>query len=366
MRPASAARSSWSTLRSTLLGVLFTVVVGLLILWLAGVFHPKIPQRSGPAPHGAVRAIDEAALHEARLIRVPAIESAVGTVRAVHEAAIGSKLLAKVREIRVVAGQSVRRGDILVRLEDEDLRARVQQAAAAVESARAARDQARIELERVQRLFEQSSAAPIELERARTASDTALAELERAEHAHSEAQTLLSYATIVSPTDAVVIDKRVEAGDTVTPGQTLLTLYDPTRMQLVASVRESLASRLEVGQNIDVRLEALEQACVGQISEIVPAADPTSRSFTVKVTGPCPPGVRSGMFGRILIPLDPHEVLVIPRAAVRRVGQLDLVEVAEETGLRRRTVQLGREFGDQVEVLAGLRAGERVAVRNRA
>jgi membrane fusion protein (multidrug efflux system) len=364
MNRAAAARSPWLILRGTFLGALLTVVVGLLILWLAGAFHPKIPSRSGPPPVSTGRPIGSAELHEARLVRIPAIESAVGTVRAVHEAAIGSKLLAKVREINVVAGQSVRRGDVLARLEDEDLRARVQQAAAAAESARAARDQARIELERVQKLFEQSSAAPIELERARTAFDTALAEVERSEQARREAETLLSYATIVSPIDAVVIDKRVETGDTVTPGQTLLTLFDPTRMQLIASVRESLAGRLEVGQNIDVRLEALERTCVGQISEIVPAADPASRSFTVKVTGPCPPGVRSGMFGRILIPLDPQEVLLIPRAAVRRVGQLDLVEVAHEGGLRRRTVQLGRDFEDQVEVLAGLRAGERVAVEN--
>jgi RND family efflux transporter MFP subunit len=351
-------------LHKTLLAAVFIVVVGGLIFWLAGAFHPKIPLRARSSPAGAERPGRPVELHEVRLVRIPAIESAVGTVRAVHEASIGSKLLAKVREINVVAGQSVHRGEVLVRLEDEDLRARVQQAAAAAESARAARDQARIELERVQKLFEQSSAAPIELERARTAFDTALAEVERSEQARREAETLLSYATIVSPIDAVVIDKRVEVGDTVTPGQVLLTLYDPTRMQLIASVRESLASRLETGQNIDVRLEALERTCVGQISEIVPAADPASRSFTVKVTGPCPPGVRSGMFGRILIPLDPQEVLLIPRAAVRRVGQLDLVEVAHEGGLRRRTVQLGRDFEDQVEVLAGLRPGEKVAVVN--
>ena len=70
------------------------------------------------------------------------------------------------------------------------------------------------------------------------------------------------------------------------------------------------------------------------------------------------------MFGRLLIPLDEQQVLVIPRAAVRRVGQLDIVDVAEPAGetLHRRAVQLGRAYGEDVEVLAGLRVGEQVAL----
>jgi multidrug efflux pump subunit AcrA (membrane-fusion protein) len=131
-------------------------------------------------------------------------------------------------------------------------------------------------------------------------------------------------------------------------------------MQLVASVRESLTRRLEVGESIGVRVEALDKTCDGTISEIVPEAESASRTFSVKVTGPCPAGVYSGMFGRLLIPLDEEPVLVIPRSTVRRVGQLDVVEVADGGVLRRRAVQLGRQFGEDVEVLSGLREGEQV------
>jgi multidrug efflux pump subunit AcrA (membrane-fusion protein) len=112
------------------------------------------------------------------------------------------------------------------------------------------------------------------------------------------------------------------------------------------------------------------------VSEIVPEAQSASRTFAVKVTGPCPPGVYSGMFGRLLIPLGDEDVLVIPRAAVRRVGQLDIVDVAEPAGgapdgkgrlvLRRRIVQLGRDFDDQVQVLSGLRVDEQVALAQAA
>jgi len=175
---------------------------------------------------------------------------------------------------------------------------------------------------------------------------------------------LLDYATIRAPLSGIVVDKRVEVGDTVSPGQILLTLYDPNRMQLVASVRESLAERLHVGDQISARLDALDHDCVATISEIVPQAEEASRSFAVKVTGPCPPGVYSGMFGRIFIPLDDEEILVVPRGAVFRVGQLSFVEVVEDDQQHRRVVQLGRELPEGYEVLAGLRQGERVVIRS--
>jgi multidrug efflux pump subunit AcrA (membrane-fusion protein) len=131
-------------------------------------------------------------------------------------------------------------------------------------------------------------------------------------------------------------------------------------MQLVATVRESLAHRLKVGQPIEVRIENFNKRCSGTISEIVPEAQSSSRAFQVKVTGPCPEGMYSGMFGRIVIPLDEEEVLVIPRRAVQSVGQLDLVNVSSESGVSRRAVRLGRTIGEHVEVLSGLRAGEQV------
>ena len=98
---------------------------------------------------------------------------------------------------------------------------------------------------------------------------------------------------------------------------------------MVATVRESLALRLKVGQEVPARLDTLGLDCHATISEIVPEAQAESRSFQVKVTGPCPPNVYSGMFGRIFIPLEDEEVLVVPAQAVRRVGQLDEVDVVD-------------------------------------
>ena len=139
-------------------------------------------------------------------------------------------------------------------------------------------------------------------------------------------------------------------------------MYDPEHMQMVATVRESMAVRLEVGQEVPARLDALGIECHAKITEIVPEAQADSRSFQVKVIGPCPPGVYGGMFGRILIPLDVEEVLVVPAEAVRRVGQLNEVTVVEDGRTRRHAVQLGRLLPEGREVLSGLEAGEKVVL----
>lgn len=357
---------SGSVVRTSLVGIAMLVAVIAIMLWLVGVFKPKIGQETAAAQAG--RPVGTTPLAEVVKIRVPVSETAVGSVKAVHEAAVASKILAKVMAVHVKAGQAVTQDMVLVELDSTDLKARRDQAKAAVDSARAARDQAKVEYDRTQTLSKQGAAAQLEIDKATNALKGAEADLQRAEQGLKEAETILGYATIHSPLNGVVVDKKVEVGDTVQPGQVLVTLYDPTRMQLVARVRESLAQKLEVGKTIPVQIDALNLECHGQISEIVPEAESVSRTFSVKVTGPCPPGVYAGMFGRLLVPLDETEMLVIPRAAVRRIGQLDIVDVAENGQLVRRAVQPGRilkAMGDEparVQVLSGLRAGERVAV----
>ncbi len=355
----------WVTYSGSGAGLL--VIVALLIMWLAGVFHAKVGQAQHPGPAVHVRLLGDRPAIEARLVSVPVVETAVGSIAAVHETTIAAKILARVTEVNASAGEQVQEGAVLVRLDDADLRARLAQAEAAVVSATATRDQAQIEFGRIDELYEADNAAKIEFDRAQTALRTAEAELDRAQRSQQELAAVLEHATIRSPMDGMVVDKLVEVGDVASPGQPLLKMYDPSRMQLVASVRESLTQRLTVGQDIQVRIDALAKTCTGRISEIVPEAESASRAFAVKVTGPCPPGLYTGMFGRLLIPLEAEDVLVIPAAAVERIGQLCLVDVVEgaegQQVVRRRSVQLGRTLEDgQVEVLSGLTAGEKIAL----
>jgi RND family efflux transporter MFP subunit len=340
------------------LATVFTAGIVYMMMALAGSFEPKVKTMPAAEPPKTIAG----SLVEVKRIKRPRTESAVGTIRAIHEVVVASKILARVKEMKVRAGQAVTEGEELVVLDDADLKARLEQAQAAEAGATAKLNQARNDVERARRLRAVNSISQQEFEQANTAYLAAKAEQERAARAAAEAQIFLGYASIRAPITGIVVDKRVNAGDTVTPGQPLLTMYNREQMQLVATVRESLAMRLKPGQEVAARLDALGLDCHATISEIVPEAQAESRSFQVKVTGPCPPNVYSGMFGRIFIPLDDEEVLVVPPAAVSRVGQLEEVTVLEDGVPRRHVVQLGRSLPEGREVLSGLRAGEKVLV----
>jgi RND family efflux transporter MFP subunit len=295
---------------------------------------------------------------------MPVTETAVGSIKAVHETAVASRLLARVVEVNLKAGQQVKKGEVLVKLDDADLQARLKQAEAGLESATAVRANAESEFKRISQMLQANVASSGEHERAEMAMKSAEAEVNRAREAVVEVQTLLNYATVLAPMDGTVVDKKVDEGDTVMPGQVMAVMYDPRSMQLVASVREALAHRLKIGQQIGVRVDVLEKTCEGQVSEIVPEAQSASRTFQVKVAGPCPPGIYSGMFGRIIIPLDDEQVLLVPQEAVRKVGQLEFVDVMVEGRIpQRRAIRTGRLIGGDYEVLSGLRAGEEVVVQ---
>ncbi len=280
---------------------------GVLLLWLSGRFESKVPM--GPDRVQVPQVKNPGRVIQVRTVRLPLSETAIGTIRAVHETTIGSKLLARVIEVNLKAGQKVQQGEVLMRLDDTDLRARLKQSQAALTAAEAARAQAEADVNRFAKLLKTRAVSEQEYGQAATALKTSDAELNRAKENINEVQATLDFATIRSPMDGIVIDKKVDVGDMVTPGQMLATLLDPKRMQLVASVRESLAHRLQINQTIEVQIENFNKQCSGTISEIVPEAQSASRAFQVKVIGPCPLGVYSGMFGRILIPLDEEEVL---------------------------------------------------------
>jgi RND family efflux transporter MFP subunit len=347
------------SLMKWLLAIVMTGVVTIMLLFLAGVFHSKVPSEVGAT---TTRSAEGRKSVAARLLKRPRYETATGTVKPVHESAVAAKLLAKVLEINATAGQVVQKDQVLVRLDDADLQARLKQAEAGLTSAQVRSEQTRTEFGRAEQLKSKKAISQADFDTAQAAMKSAAAELERATQAVMESQVMLEYATIRSPMSGTIIDKRVEVGDTVSPGQILLTLFDPTHMQMVASVRESLAMKLKPGQLLPTRLDALDFDCEATISEVVPESDVASRSFTVKVTGPCPPGVYSGMFGRLMVPLDDEEVLVIPVAAVRKVGQLTMVDVVSDNSVSRRNVRLGRTLELDVEVLAGLVEGELVVV----
>ena len=143
----------------------------------------------------------------------------------------------------------------------------------------------------------------------------------------------------------------------------MLRLYDPTTLRLEANVRESVASGLRENQHLAVEIDAVNKRYDGVVDEIVPSADPGSRTFIVKVSLTDGSGLYPGMFGRLQIPIGRIERIYIPVAAVTHVGQLDFVIVKTERGTARRYVRLAARGSDErIEVVSGLKPGEQVIV----
>lgn len=348
------------------LGVLAGIaVLALAVAWLSGVFREKVePGRVeaegeplGDRPTDIVHEIVETEMAEV-----------TGTLRATRRTQVSSNILATILEITVGAGDAVETGDVLVRLDDRDLKARLEQARQAVVAAEADLQQTRADYERFKGLAEDDVVSQQEFGQKEAAYKVARARVDQARESVREAETLLSYSVIRAPTGGVVVDKLAEAGDTATPGRPLLIFYDPSAFRLEAAVPEGLASKISVGDSLDVRLEVLEMTLEGEVEEIVPQAEIASRSVLVKVRVPREEGMVEGMFGRLLIPSRELVRYCAPESAVREVGQLKFLDVvAEDNAVERRQVTLGdhREYG-RVEVLSGVEPGERVVLHGPA
>ncbi|MCB2189364.1 MAG: efflux RND transporter periplasmic adaptor subunit [Deltaproteobacteria bacterium] len=288
---------------------------------------------------------------------------AVGTVRPRTESRVGAQLSARVLEVKVNAGQQVKRGQLLVVLDDRQVKAQKAQAQAGLAGARAAQDRARTEFKRIQTYLAGQAATEQDLEKAREMLLTAESRVRQAAQSVEEVDIALGYTQVKSPEDGQVVRRLVEPGDLVMPGQPLVQMQAGQSLRLEALVREGLVNRLHLQEAMAVSLPALNREVVGTVEEIVPLADPQTRTFLVKAAlNDPPPGLYPGMFGRLLVPVGQSEVILAPVAALVHIGQLEVVYVKTPQGWQRVHVTTGRVRRGRVEILSGLAGGETVAL----
>lgn len=331
----------------------------ILLLWMQGLLGGgKI--EPGEVPYVTRGLKEPYRVEEVKKTTHPSFEEAVGTVKARREVLISPRIMGTIVELPVKAGDAVKRDLLLARLDDRDIKARLGQARSAAGAAESEFQRASSDYERYKRLRSQQAATQQQFESIEAAYLAAKARLAQASELVQEAQITLGYTVIRSPIDGLVVEKHMQVGDMASPGQPIMTLQEQGPLRLEAAVREGVAGSIETGDQLKVRIDALDLELAGTVEEKVPAADPMTRSFLVKVSLPQRPGLRSGMFGRIYVPVGSASVLTVPRTAIQRVGELDLVWVLSEQRPERRYVRTGYEYGDRIEVLSGLREGEKV------
>ena len=342
------------------------LVTGLIVLlaiiaWLSGFFRAKIEPGEVATNVPRLEGQPTDVVHE---VTKETIEEAVGTLKAANRTEVSAKVLATIESIFVSAGDTVEIGDELVRLNSQELEARLLQAEKGLQAAQATRSQAEINLRRAKELLDGQAIPRSQYDQAETGLKVAEAEAARAEQAVAEANVLRSYASIKAPKGGRIVDKLASAGDTARPGQPLLVLYDATSLRLEAPVLEKLAVRLQVGDTLTVHVDSLDRDIEAIIDEIVPQADAPSRSFLVKATLPRANDLYEGMFGRLRIPAGKRRHLCLATGAIQQIGQLQFVSVVRpDDQLERRLVKTGRlGMPGRVEVLSGVTAGERVVL----
>ena len=350
-----------------------TVILVLIAVLSGGLSGCSNEHRAKPA---AMETVSNVPVTVAQKTTVPDWLEAVGTVRAAQTSQVSSQMMGNIVEIHVHEGDRVQNGQVLAIIDDAQPRSAADQATAALTAAEkevSAADSdlalAEATLKRYQQLYDKKSVSPQEFDEikaryqsAEARRDMARAGQSQANAALTQARTSLGYTRIRAPFSGVVTEKKADAGMLASPGMPIFTLEDTRSFRLEVTVDESDIRLVHVGQAAPVTIDALGNIQPsGKVMQIVPAADPASRSFLVKVELPADTRLRSGLFGRARFPRGERSALLIPRTSLVERGQLQGVYVLDANqvaGLR--YVTLGKSTGEQFEVLSGLQAGEKL------
>lgn len=331
----------------------------LFVVTMAGFFTDRLAPGLTP-PEPAVTG--DALVVELR--ETPFTEPVPATVEARETTIISSRVLARITRILVRAGDLVEENQLLLELEKTDLLARAEQAREQINAVEARLTEARQNLERAEELHRRGLIAVAARDTARANAAALQAELRSARQRLEEAETAVGFTEIRSPIAGRIVDRFAEPGDTASPGQKLLSLYNPFSLRVEAWVREQLALSLRIGDTLKVEIPSLGETLGARIEEIVPAADPGSRSFLVRAILPEDPDLLPGLYARVAVPAGNRSRLLVPSERVAKVGQLDVIWVAAGNTSERRFVRLGESTADgMVEVISGLSPGERILPR---
>lgn len=293
--------------------------------------------------------------------------AATGVVEPIRRAMPAGRLMGTVTAAPFQEGDRVRAGQVLVRIDVQDLTARRVQVLAQVREAQTVLRDAETHLARMRVLSAEGAIARVQLEQAETGVARARAAVETASAGLRELEANAAYGTIEAPFSGVIVRKMVEVGNLAAPGQPLFVIEDLSRVRVVAGIGEEAASRLRKGERIPVEIAGQGYEAAGVVEAVLPSGDPSARGFRVNVLLDNPGlALQSGMTATVRVPTgsagEAPPALVIPADAVVRRGQMTGVFVVEGGVARLRWIRLGEAEGDRTRVLSGLRAGERVVV----
>ena len=297
----------------------------------------------------------------------PAFLTASGVVEAVNSTTLSTRMMGFVDKIHVNVGDKVSKGQLLISINNSDLSAKQAQASAGITEAQAAFDNAEKDYNRFKSLFEDNSATRKELDDMRANYNMAKARLDGAKAMGSEVSSQFAYSDLRAPFNGVVTSRMIEVGDMANPGVPLLTVEEPGNYEVVASIPESEISKVKSGTEVKVFVRSLQAEVKGKVTEVSASARNTGGQYLVKIVlDKTDSNILSGMYATVQFPVESSNdssVVLIPTAALVHKGELTgIYTVSESNTAILRWLRLGREYGENVEVLSGLSADEKYIV----
>lgn len=293
--------------------------------------------------------------------------TASGKIEAVNSASLSTRMMGFVNKVHVNVGQNVRKGQLLISINNADLSAKQAQTSAGITEAQAAFNNAEKDYQRFQNLFAENSASQKELDDQRARYEMAKARLEGARQMKNEVESQFAYVNLRAPFDGVITNKFIDEGDMANPGVPLISVEGPGSFEVTASVPEREISKINSGTEVQVSVKSLDVELPGIITEVSTSARNTGGRYLVKVVlDKTDSGILSGMYATVQFPVEKTgdgTTLLVPKDAIVHRGELTgIYTVSQSNTAILRWLRLGRSLGDRVEVLSGLSADEKYIV----
>lgn len=334
------------------------VSLGLVIflVWIEGGFVSKTPaglQAEAPAPNGT-ETFTVSRQNAEGPISWPARIEPLKTTQ------IAPKFSGRILEIAVVAGSRVTRGQLLIRLENSEIQARLAQAKAQLAAAEAGSARANADAARIRNLFAKEAATRQALDAAVAEERQNHARVQEAKAATVQMESQLAESILSAPYDGTVERRLLEPGDMAMPGQPILTFLQTPILRIEASLSSQCAQAIQVGDTITAKAPHLEQGITAIVEEKEPASDRETQTQRIKarLQNPYDSPLVPGSFLWLQQSCGAEPMMLVPSSAIRHLGQLESVFILMNGRPRVRHIRIGRSFGDSVEVLSGLNEGD--------
>lgn len=289
--------------------------------------------------------------------------SASGQIEAEQFANIGSRIMGYVSKINVTVGDSVKKGQVLIQINNTDIKAKKAQADAGLRLVEAGFQTAEKDYNRYKKLHEQKSASQKEFDDIVAYYEIAKAQVEVAKQIQNEINAVLSYSNIRAPFSGIITFKSVHVGDMANPGMTLFRLETPGKYVATALISETEIGSVKKGQKVNVYIKSSGKSLQGLVSEVSSSSQHTGGQYLIKISLNNNHNTKlySGMFvsTNFLSKSYNNNNIIVPKSSLIQLGQLTgIYTVSKSNTAILRWLKIGKSIGEDVEVLTGLSKNE--------